>query len=1015
MGCGAVVEAVFRLNRLARRIELERFQMVWMQRRFTALLASFLVFLVLSAASQQVAAQGTVVPTPEQLELFRNLTPEQQDAILKQVTGSGAGNLGGLSGLGGSLGTQSQDRQALQDRQASQTKSQTEEEKGSEEQLRIPVLKSDDWVVIEIDFHLPPRPAQLYLQSLYGQQGLSAQNLQALQSSGLAGTQQALAAGSGLGTTMPSAESSLSEQERGRLQYVIDTVRGKNPYQLSHDGVLDLPGYPGIALLGLTEEQATLRLKVEPSFKNLEVRVTRLPLKKTGLEALKPFGYDLFDRSPSTFAPVTNVPVPSDYIIGPGDQFDVQLYGTQNRTLHLTVGRDGRINFPELGPITVGGQLFSSVQSSLEARIARQMIGVRGSVSMGDTRSIRVFVLGEAKNPGSYTISGLGTITSALWAAGGVKTTGSLRHLQLKRQGSLIRELDLYDLLIRGDTTDDSKLLQGDVIFIPPIGATVAVDGEVRRPATYEIKREASVADVIGLAGGLTPVADTAHAMLTRIDAQQHRLVVPVDLSATGSKQQAVQNGDLIRLTRLRPTLDSGVVLEGHVFSPGAFAFHPGMHLTDVIHSVDELRPNADLRYLLIRRELPPDRHIAVLSADLAAALISPASKANVELAARDRILVFDLSVDRGRVLDPILDDLRLQGTSQHPTELVHVDGLVKAPGDYPLEPGMTVDDLIRAGGGLQDSAYASKAELTRYKVDAKEGRQTELVQVDLASAASGLSNSNIVLEPFDTLSIKKVPEWDQQDTVTLTGEVRFPGSYSIKRGETLKSVIARAGGLTTFAFPEGSAFTRVELKKREQEQLDILADRTQHDLIMLALSGAAAGAAGSNSGGGGAAALTVGQSLIGQLRASKAVGRLVIDLPRLLQEPLGSSDDVILRGHDELHVPKFQQQVTVIGEVQNATSHLYSPRLSRDDYISMSGGTTHRADRKRIYVVHANGSVVAHEGNRWFESADVQIRPGDTIVVPLDTERLPPLPFWQAVTGILYNVAIAVAAVHAL
>jgi protein involved in polysaccharide export with SLBB domain len=263
-------------------------------------------------------------------------------------------------------------------------------------------------------------------------------------------------------------------------------------------------------------------------------------------------------------------------------------------------------------------------------------------------------------------------------------------------------------------------------------------------------------------------------------------------------------------------------------------------------------------------------------------------------------------------------------------------------------------------------------------------------------------------------MSVREVPEWQLRDGVTLNGEVRFPGHYSIKRGETLKSVIARAGGLTTYAFPEGSVFTRLELKKREQEQLDMLAERTQHDLVMLALEGVAA--AGSTGGGGGAnggAAITVGQSLIGQLRASKAVGRLVIDLPRIMKQPPGSPQDVILRDGDMLLVPKFQQQVTVIGEVQNSTSHLYSPELSREDYISMSGGTTHRADRGRIYVVHANGSVVSREGNHWFDRSQTPIKPGDTIVVPVDTEKLPPLPFWQAVTTIIYNVAIAAAAVH--
>jgi protein involved in polysaccharide export with SLBB domain len=291
------------------------------------------------------------------------------------------------------------------------------------------------------------------------------------------------------------------------------------------------------------------------------------------------------------------------------------------------------------------------------------------------------------------------------------------------------------------------------------------------------------------------------------------------------------------------------------------------------------------------------------------------------------------------------------------------------------------------------------------------EMRRTELIDVDLAVALRGDPAVNIKLNPFDTLSIKEVPEWQVQEEVTLSGEVRFPGKFSIRRGETLTSVMARAGGLTQYAFPEGSVFTREELRKREQEQMDLLADRMQRDLTVFALQGAVGNQANAGT------ALTVGQSLLGQLRASKAVGRLVIDLPRTLRAPAGSATDLVLRGGDRLIVPKVQQQVTVIGEVQNSTSLLYNAGFSRQDYISASGGMTQRADHKRIYVVRANGSVVADEGSRWFQRRGSQapIRPGDTIVVPLDAERMPPLPFWLAVTGILYNVAIAVAAVHSL
>ena len=1003
--------------------------------RIQGLLAGLLVSALCVFLSGEWA-EGQVTPTPDQLQSFQGLTPEQQQTIRNALGGSGQATGASDTGLRrpGELSQADQQEQMRRERQRA--------EGGEEAEPLIPVLKREDWVIIEIDYQLPPRSVPAYLQALYSSGSQTGLGTAATTSQNAANAAQAAAAQisaqTGVSNTVPNPTSSgavtplspsgervsgnangspvtpfeaqLTEEGRTQLDRLITLIRSRNPYRLSRDGALTLPGFPPIDLLGLTEEQATLRLKVEPAFRGIDIRLTRLPLKRTGAEGLKSFGYDLFDHGVSTFAPVTNVPVPSNYIVGPGDELDVQLYGNQNRSLRLVVARDGHINLPDLGPINVGGQTFEQVKGEIEARVQRQMIGVRASVSMGDTRSIRVFVVGEAKYPGSYTVSGLATITSALYAAGGAKAAGSLRNIQLKRNGALVRQLDLYDLLIRGDTTDDAKLLQGDVITIPAVGSTVGIDGEVRRPAIYEIKNESTVADLLNLAGGLTPEADRSNAMLTRIDESQHRIVVPVDLTA-GASAEALRNGDLVRVMRLRPTLDSGVVVQGYLYTPGAFAYRQGLRLSDLIRSVDELRPDADIHYLLIRRELPPDRRISVLSADLAAALKAPGSPADVELMPRDRITVFDLASGRDHVIKPLIDELRAQASSGRPTETVYVSGQVKVPGEYPLEQGMKVSDLIRAGGGTADAAYGGNAELTRYSVVAGESRRTELIQINLAAAMRGDPGANQALKPFDQLTVKQVPLWGEQEAVALQGEVRFPGTYPIRRGETLKSVIDRAGGLTTYAFPQGSVFTRESLRIREQAQLDMLAERMQRDITSFALSGAVA--AGQQ---GGTATVALAQSLLAQVKGTRAVGRMVINLPALMREPVGSSDDVVLRSSDRLVVPRFEQQVTVLGEVQNSTSLLYNPRLSRDDYIAQSGGTTRRADRAQIYVVRANGSVVQTGGGGWFRrTSTTDIKPGDTIVVPLDVEHLPPLPLWTAVTTILYNVAIAVAAVHSL
>jgi protein involved in polysaccharide export with SLBB domain len=408
---------------------------------------------------------------------------------------------------------------------------------------------------------------------------------------------------------------------------------------------------------------------------------------------------------------------------------------------------------------------------------------------------------------------------------------------------------------------------------------------------------------------------------------------------------------------------------------------------------------------------MPPDRRLVFLSADLSAALRMPGSKADLALAARDRIIVFDANASRKQLIDPLLAELRRQSDLATPTAVVTVGGRVKAPGDYPLEPGMRVSDLLRAAGRLEDAAFPTTAELTRYRSDGKE-RMTELLEIDLASVLRGDTSADVLLQSFDTLTIKELPEWSLREQVTLKGEVRFPGVYPIRRGETLRSVLERAGGVTSLAFVQGAVFTRRDLLEREQKQIDELSARLKSDLATTAVSLSQSSQSGAQS----AQALSSAQGLLGQLQTTKPVGRLVVDLQRVLSGGIGSEGDVALRDGDALVVPGARQEVTVLGEVQNSTSHLYRKGLDRDEYIRLSGGLTRKADDSRIYVVRADGSVVANTGGGWFRRGSrVTIQPGDTIVAPIDTDRLPTLPLWQTVTTIVYNVAIAAKAVGLL
>ena len=921
----------------------------------------------------------TQTPTPEQIEAFQNLTPEQQQAIIDSMSQGGTGTTTtGRDGVRRDRDLTSPE--TVRPKDADETEGrEVEDSTRTGDDLSLRELQR-----LQDEENLRPREPRIRAND-------------------------SILLNARFKLLDPVQERARTVDEKKRLDQLLERVLRGNPYKLDANGMLRIPGVPPIALSGLNEKQATERLNRDPMFRDFRIDLTLLPLEKYDVEALKPFGYDLFAGVPSTFAPVNDVPVPSQYVVGPGDRFEVQLIGTTKGRYSLVVNRNGSVMFPELGPIAVSGLGFEEAKSRIESRVNDQMIGTHVVISMGELRSIRVLVLGEAARPGSYTVSGLATVTNALFASGGIKKIGSLRNIQVKRKGALVQRLDLYDLLINGDTSDDVRLMPGDVIFIPPVGTTVAVTGEIRRPAIYELKGESSAADLIYLGGGLTPEADPALANIERIDERRERVVVGVDLSGSQARGTRLRSGDVLRIPRARPTFANAVQLKGHVYRPSAYQYYSGLRLADVLRSIDDLKPNADLHYVLIRREQEGTGRITALSADLEQAWRAPGTDANPRLAPRDQVFAFDLETGRKQYLGLMLDELKLQAISSEPTRIVRVSGRVRAEGEYPLETGMTISDLIRAGGGLSEQAFGGEAELARYEIRDGQTRQTNVLKVDLLRVLAGDTSADLLLEPFDTLVIKEISEWSQQETVRLEGEVRFPGEYPIARGETLRAVLARAGGLTGLAFAQGSLFTRDTLKERERQQVKILTDRMRQDLGALALQATQTGGQAASQA---AETLAIGQSLLDELQAAEPVGRLVIDLDRVLAAAPGSSNDVILKAGDRLRIPRQAQEVTVIGEVQNATSHLYDPELARDDYLSMSGGTTKKADKKRIYVVRANGSVETGSNSRWFGSTG-DIRPGDTVVVPLDAERMRPLPLWTAVSTIIYNIAVAVAAVN--
>jgi polysaccharide export outer membrane protein len=781
-------------------------------------------------------------------------------------------------------------------------------------------------------------------------------------------------------------------------------VRSGNPYRLDRLGRLVLPNQVVIPLAGLTVEEAQERLNADPRMESMTFRVMLLPVEPE----VRPFGYDIFTTSSPTFLPATDVPVPSNYIIGPGDTLQVQIAGDSTGLYSLVVGRDGQVNLPEIGPLAVAGLSFDAAKGKIEAEVSEQLIGTRAYVSVGALRSIQVFVLGESMRPGSYTVSGLSTITNALFAAGGVSEIGTLRHIQLKRDGRTVQTFDFYDLLVDGDSSGDARLLAGDVILVPPVGSTITVTGEVRRPAIYELKEGETLAELVRFAGGLTPEADARTVRIERVDNQLERVSVTLDVAGGQGGAARLQAGDVVNVDAIRDRLEGVVTLMGHVHRAGRVQYRPGMRLTDLIGSLDELKPNADTHYALVRREVGSTRTVSVVSADIAAAFAAPGSADDLILQSRDTVHVFDLASSRDRVVQPILMDLERQSSALAPQQIVKISGRVKVAGSYPLEPGMTVSDLIRAGGGFDQAAFTGEAELTRYQVVGGQRREGQLVSINVGALVAGDASADIPLQPFDQIVIKEMPEWSDQESISVLGEVRFPGIYPIRRGETLREVIKRAGGLTDLAFSRGAVYTREDLREREQRQLQLLAERLQRDLASLSLQAAQSGTSDASE------AMSVGQSLLKDLHTTQAVGRLVINLDDVMTARSGAPSDLIVRAGDALYIPRQAQEVMVLGEVQNATSHLYRGDLKRDDYIRLSGGVTQRADTARTFVVRADGSVAAGESGRWFSrGAPRDVEQGDTIVVPIDAERMRPLSMWTAITTIMYNIALSVAAVN--
>lgn len=709
------------------------------------------------------------------------------------------------------------------------------------------------------------------------------------------------------------------------------------------------------------------------------------------LERPRPFGYELFDQDAGELSSITDIPVPTDYMLGPGDKVEVQLFGKENRRYVLTVTRDGILQFPQLGPIPVAGMSFDEVQELLQARVADSMIGVEASITMGALRSIRIFVLGDVRRPGSYTVSSLSTVTHALFASGGIPETGSLRGVQVKRGGEVVTILDLYDLLLRGDTSDDMVLEPGDVVFIPPVGKTASISGEVVRPATYELRGSATVSELIELSGGLLPTAYLQSASLERVRRQTDRTIATLDLTAPKGKDTALQSGDHLQVYSVFDRAENVVLLTGAFERPGLLQWKEGMRISDAIPDLRRLKARADANYLLIRREVGPERRVETISANPSAALRDPGSPENLLLQSRDQLVVFPNQGTREDLLEPILDDLRQQAGMNQDVQIVDITGRVKAPGEYPLTAPMTVSELVRAAGGGVDDSYPREVEIIRRTIVNGQRREITRNVIDLSDPEA----ARTLLSPYDTVNVRPIQGWYKTERVQLLGEVKLPGEYVIQPNETIESVVRRAGGFTQEAYLPGTIFSREEIRARQQAELARQGQRLKSELLQVQLDYRGSEKADVDV----VRVRQLGALLAEELENAQALGRIVIDM----EATLSGRAPIALRDGDAITIPRRPAEVTVLGEVSYPTTHLYQEDFSYKDYLQQSGGFSSRADRGSTFVVRINGEVSA------LDRADAPM-PGDVVIVPFKIDRGRGLFLTSTIAQIIGQLAITAA-----
>ena len=776
-----------------------------------------------------------------------------------------------------------------------------------------------------------------------------------------------------------------------------------------------MPGHGNIPSALPQPVQGTGAFVAPPEVSRIEQAFSTPPLGIESAQAqpftdynITQFGYSFFRPDSVGFAPLTDIPVGPDYVIGPGDSIILHVWGPVEGTNELEVNRSGEIDLPRVGPVKVWGTTFGNLPSLIRSNLAKIFKGFDFNVTMGKLRLIKVFVVGHVKSPGDYNISSLSTLINALAAAGGPTKEGTIRNIQVRRRGAPPETVDLYEFFLNGDKSRDIRLQPGDTIFVPPIGRVAAISGNVKRPAIYELKDEKSLKDLIAMGAGIIPSGYLQRVQILRIQAHDKQISTDFNLDPGASGKSVeeltagvpIQDMDFVKVFSIDRTLRNSVRLVGYVLRPGEYALKSGMRVKDLI-GTDNLKLseyNEDVA--VITRLLPPNYAPERIYINLGKAMEEDPAN-NVELREFDTLQVFSR-------------------WEMEEMPLVTVYGEVQRPGTYRLYDKMRLRDLVLEAGNVKNTAFQGNAEITRLNLT-KESVSSYSIYINLQEALKDNPKDNILLEPYDEVQIRRIPNWmDETDRyVTLTGEVTYPGVYAIFKGEKLSSVIQRAGGFTDKAYLNGARFFREAVRELQQRRMDEVIAKTEQDVTQKQSELASAAASKEELEATKAALQGIMENLK-RLKLAKAEGRVSIKLAPL-DKFRDSLYDIEVMGGDALEVPQSTNAVTVLGEVYNPTTLVQIPGKDVSYYLKKAGGATQHAEKDDMYVIKADGTVYSRQessygmhwdddGKRWTFGGFFanQLAAGDTLVVPQKIETTALIRNIKDITTIISQIALS-------